>query len=259
MTAALATGPADSPATRLQPPGEGQPQQLSASELPTAQPVQPASTRAIGVRAGETRSVQETHVASGTSGRRALPYLDTVPVSEPPFDDEITSGGSTGSPLVSRVGAAPTTSRPRQETAATTNSIDPPLTAGRRTAIGASGVPPWSSESDVGVRRTGTRALPSATRSAQVFARALVEILSGRRPLAQLRVHCSPDIYAGLLDRPLPAAVCLPHLLTVRVCEPADGVAEVSAAFRRAQRVRAIAFRIQGVDGRWRITALEVG
>ncbi len=131
--------------------------------------------------------------------------------------------------------------------------------AGSRICIAATDVPPWSSESDVGVRRTGTGALPAATRTGHVLARALVEILSGRRPLAQLRVHCAPDVYAGLLERPLPAAVCLPHLLTVRVCEPADGVAEVSAAFRRAQRVRAIAFRIQGVDGRWRITALEVG
>jgi hypothetical protein len=47
--------------------------------------------------------------------------------------------------------------------------------------------------------------------------------------------------------------------MNVRVCEPADGVAEVSAVFRRADRVRAIAFRIQGVDGRWRITALQLG
>jgi hypothetical protein len=140
-----------------------------------------------------------------------------------------------------------------------TGLVNPPSTTGRRIAIGASGVPSWSSESDVGVRRTGTQALPPARRTGQMFARALVEILSGRRPLAQLRVHCAPDIYAGLVDRPTPAAVCLPHLLTVRVCEPADGVAEVSAAFRRAQRVRAIAFRMQGVDGRWRITALEVG
>lgn len=92
-----------------------------------------------------------------------------------------------------------------------------------------------------------------------MLARALVEVLSGRRPLAQLRVHCAPEIYAGLAARPSTGPLALPHLLTVRVCEPADGVAEVSAAFRRADRVRALAFRLQGVDGRWRITALQLG
>jgi hypothetical protein len=43
------------------------------------------------------------------------------------------------------------------------------------------------------------------------------------------------------------------------VCEPADGVAEVSAVFRCSHRVGAMAMRLQGVDGRWRITALQMG
>jgi len=127
------------------------------------------------------------------------------------------------------------------------------------TSITAAGVPQWSSEADIGVRRTGTQQLPAAQRAASVLARALVEVLSGRRPTAQLRVHCAPDIYAGLLERPFLGHQALPHLISVRVCEPADGVAEVSAVFRRADRVRAMAFRIQGVDGRWRITALQLG
>jgi hypothetical protein len=197
------------------------------------------------------------------------PYLDAVPASEPPYDDDIAAvpGSARQTAAPARTAPAAVTGSPNLQPTVPTVPIRALVrptatgwsTTGRRTAIGATDVPPWSSESDIGVRRTGTGALPPAARSGQVFARALVEILSGRRPLAQLRVHCAPDIYAGLLNRSLPAAVCLPHLLTVRVCEPADGVAEVSAAFKRAQRVRAIAFRLQGVDGRWRITALEVG
>jgi hypothetical protein len=109
------------------------------------------------------------------------------------------------------------------------------------------------------VQRTASEHLPPADRAARVLARALVEILSGQRPVAQLRVHCAPEIYAGLLERPFTGQQALPHILTVRVCEPADGVAEVSAAFRRAERVRAVAFRIEGVDGRWRVTALQIG
>ena len=130
---------------------------------------------------------------------------------------------------------------------------------GSATLVQASNVPPWSQEADVGVRRTTTADLPPARRSASVLARALVEVLAGRRPLGQLRVHCAPEVFAGLAERPSARSSALPHLISVKVCEPADGVAEVSAAFRRAERVRALAFRIQGVDGRWRITALEVG
>ena len=125
--------------------------------------------------------------------------------------------------------------------------------------VQSSAVPAWSDEADIGVRLTTTADLPSAERSASVLARAVIEVLSGRRPLGQLRVHCAPDVYAGAgrIGRPF-ASAALPHLVSVRVCEPADGVAEVSVAYRRAERVRALAFRIQGVDGRWRMTALQL-
>ena len=119
-------------------------------------------------------------------------------------------------------------------------------------------VPGWSQDADVGVRRTRTAELPAAERSGPVLARALVEVLCGQRPVTQLRVHCAPDVFAGLQARKIGRGA-LGHLINVRVCEPADGVAEVSVAFRRADRVRAVAFRIQGLDGRWRVTALQTG
>ena len=131
-------------------------------------------------------------------------------------------------------------------------------TAATSPLVHSSAVPAWSEEADIGVRLTTTADLPAAERSASVLARAVIEVLSGRRPLGQLRVHCAPDVYAGLADRPQFASAALPHLVSVRVCQPADGVAEVSVAYRRAERVRALAFRIQGVDGRWRMTALEL-
>lgn len=129
----------------------------------------------------------------------------------------------------------------------------------RPEVISAGSVPGWSQESDVGVTMTASAALPSAARSGAALARALLEVLAGTRPLAQLRAHCAPDVFAGLEDAPMLHGRDLPRLLTTRVCEPADGVAEVSAVFRRADRVRAMALRLQGVDGRWRITALQLG
>ena len=46
---------------------------------------------------------------------------------------------------------------------------------------------------------------------------------------------------------------------SVRVCEPADGVAEACAVVLDGGRVRALAMRLVGMDGRWRIEALQVG
>jgi hypothetical protein len=188
------------------------------------------------------------------------PYLAAVPDCEPPFDDERSAASRLQQLRLagqSRAGA----------TAART--LEDPLVRprpGQRTiglvrvpdTIADSRVPGWSQEVDIGVRRTTTAELPPATRSGPVLARALVEVLCGQRPLSQLRVHCAPEVFAGLQSRPL-ARGALGHLLNVRVCEPADGVAEISVAFRRGERVRAIAFRIQGVDGRWRVTALQTG
>ncbi len=126
------------------------------------------------------------------------------------------------------------------------------------TMVADPAVPLWSNEADVGVCRTGSAALPAARKQSTVMARALVEVLSGHRIVGQLRVHCAPDVFAGLVSREIVGGV-MPHLINVRVCEPADGIAEVSAVFRRGDRVRALAFRMQGLDGRWRITALQTG
>lgn len=214
----------------------------------------------------------------GVPGQVKRPYLAPVPDSEPPFDDEMGAGHAVHGPRpVARTAEFPavvfgTSSAPgsldpgsgiRPGSAAppvlTAAGSDGPTGAGRSAAVRAAAVPSWSAEADIGVVRTSTTQLPQVRRAAPVLARAVIEVLAGHRPAAQLRVHCTPAIYAGFGNRPAATARSLPHLLSVRVCEPADGVAEVSAVYRRADRVRALAFRLQGVDGRWRITALQLG
>ena len=236
--------------------------------------------RRVGADRGGEFPVDDTRSPS-------VPYLARVPDCEPPFDDEIEhppgirpvlrravpgqpvprpAARPTARQAVRGVAIAPVappatpTTRPA---AASTSARGTALGVTSRTAaappfVHSAGVPAWSEEADIGVRLTTTADLPSAERSASVLARAVIEVLSGRRPLGQLRVHCAPDVYAGLADRPTFPSAALPHLISVRVCEPADGVAEVSVAYRRAERVRALAFRIQGVDGRWRMTALQL-
>jgi hypothetical protein len=46
---------------------------------------------------------------------------------------------------------------------------------------------------------------------------------------------------------------------SVRVCEPVDGVAEVAAVISQGGRCRAVAARLEGVDGRWRCVHLQIG
>ena len=86
----------------------------------------------------------------------------------------------------------------------------------------------------------------------------------GVRPVAQLVRWTSLEVYAGLQRRcapsgrrPAPGRRAV--VRTVRVCLPADGVVEASAVVVARGRVQAVALRLEGLDGRWRMTALELG
>jgi hypothetical protein len=45
----------------------------------------------------------------------------------------------------------------------------------------------------------------------------------------------------------------------VRLCEPADEVAELSAVIQTGRRCRAVALRLEGTNGRWRCVRLQIG
>ncbi|HEX6936770.1 MAG TPA: Rv3235 family protein, partial [Actinomycetes bacterium] len=94
---------------------------------------------------------------------------------------------------------------------------------------------------------------------------AVVEVLAGARPVGQLVRWTSSDVYdevAGLVlvrtgsGGPEQARAMV---RSVHVTEPADGVAEVAAMVRRGVRTTAVALRLEGLDGRWQCTALELG
>ena len=156
-------------------------------------------------------------------------------------------------PIATVTGPVPPTGQPSGGPVAPNPTAYLPIT------VQAPGVPPWSTDRDIGVRRTATADLPSADISAVMLSRALIEVLAGRRSPHQLTAHCAPHVFAGILLCIPPVAHSLPRLQTVRVCEPADGVAEACAVFSRDDRVRAMAFRLEGLDGRWRIIVLQIG
>jgi hypothetical protein len=123
----------------------------------------------------------------------------------------------------------------------------------RPAALDADFGPAWSSRSDLPDPGAAGRRLVTLT----------LEALAGRRPMAQLRPLTSAGVFAALSAGRRPAWCALgtaPFVVgRVHVCEPVDGVAEVSVVARRGHRAHAVAARMEGIDGRWRCTALQVG
>lgn len=120
-------------------------------------------------------------------------------------------------------------------------------------------------DSYFGPQATGTAALPPAELWARKLIQAILEVCEGNRSADQLTRWLAPDVRERVARRGVLARrrTRRPHrtpvLRVVRLCHPADGVCEVAAVVRWGGRVRALALRMSGVDGRWLITALELG
>lgn len=118
-----------------------------------------------------------------------------------------------------------------------------------------------------GPQLTDRQDLPEPGPWARQLLQAVLESLSGRRSPTQLQYWTSWSVYRDIVQV---AGRCGPRgqravrgeivqISQVRVCEPADGVAEVCAAARRDGRWHAVAARLEGIDGRWRCVSLTVG
>ncbi len=115
---------------------------------------------------------------------------------------------------------------------------------------------------------TASHDLPEPRAWCTRLAQAAVEVLSGARPVTQLRRWTSDDVYEQLRRgvRRRSARVAEPSrrpdrpprvvVRAVRVCEVADGTVEACAVVDDGRRARALVLRIEGADGRWRCTRL---
>ncbi len=112
---------------------------------------------------------------------------------------------------------------------------------------------------------TRRRDLPDPGPVVRRLAQAFVEVMAGMRPAPQVQRHAAPDVYEVLCRR---STVSLRRtrrarrnavVRLVRVQEPADGVAEACIVVVYQDRVRAMAMRLTGLDGRWLVTNLQVG
>ena len=111
---------------------------------------------------------------------------------------------------------------------------------------------------------TPRAALPTPHPWAGRFVQALVEVLAGARPPAQLVRWTSEEVY-GEVQQQLRRSRHRTSRPGMRACvrslhvsEPADGVAEVCALVQRGTRATAVAVRLEGLDGRWKCTALAL-
>lgn len=128
-------------------------------------------------------------------------------------------------------------------------------------------VPPAQAE-ELGPAPDERPAIPNPRRFAAPFAQGVAEVLTGVRPPQQLAQVTTLDVLGQLernAGRLAPRSTVRsagrprPKVSSVRVCEPAAGVAEVCAVVDTGLRRRAIALRLELRAGRWQCTVLRVG
>ena len=121
-------------------------------------------------------------------------------------------------------------------------------------------------------RQTPRTQLPDPKPWAGRLVQAIVEVVSGMRPVSQLVRWTSADVYESVQThmRKEPSLAALPARVgsrsrfpevvrSVHASEPVDGIAEICAILQQGRRCRAIALRLEGLDGRWQCTALHIG
>jgi len=129
--------------------------------------------------------------------------------------------------------------------------------------------PRFDSDDFFGHQPAPTSTLPDPAPLLENLTRCVVEILAGARELEQISRWLSDDVYRHLLTRVVISArarqakgqaVVRPafSIGSTTVCEPRDGVVEAVVIVRGRARARAVAIRLEGLDRRWRATAIHV-
>jgi hypothetical protein len=116
---------------------------------------------------------------------------------------------------------------------------------------------------------TSTSSLPNPVPLMENLARCVLEVLAGARELDQLSRWVADDVYRHLLKRVVlssrarqargtPAGRPSFRIGNTITCEPADGVVEGVVIVHGKARTRAVAIRLEGLDKRWRASAINV-
>lgn len=120
-----------------------------------------------------------------------------------------------------------------------------------------------------GYQPSTTSALPDPSPLIENLTRAVIEILAGARDLEQISRWVTDDVYRHLLKRVVLSARARqatgrkagrPHFTigSISQFEPRDGAVEAVVIVHNRTRTRAVAVRLEGLDNRWRATAINV-
>lgn len=120
-----------------------------------------------------------------------------------------------------------------------------------------------------GHQPTPTAELPDPEPLLTNLALRVVEVLFGAREIDQLARWVTADVYEHLQKRVLIGTKARlvsgqtslrPHLQlgSCLTCEPRDGIVEGTVIVHTRARARAVAIRLEGLDHRWRASAIHV-
>jgi hypothetical protein len=104
---------------------------------------------------------------------------------------------------------------------------------------------------------TSAADLPDIHEMTFQFIHNVLEIWAGRRSASQVQAMCHHLIYADL-QRKAGQQKLVGRIRKIKVTEPLDGIIESTVTVRYDDRLRAVAIRFEGLDGRWLCTALTL-
>ncbi|HEY5202939.1 MAG TPA: Rv3235 family protein [Acidothermaceae bacterium] len=228
--------------------------------LPSCNPQPPFDDEVVTSTPSDV-APHRTPVSDSDHGQRALRLVFALPSglpARPELPDTLREGAPHTTPDLRLL---PTLNGPG-DTAVVALEPRAPRRQGRRETV----------EEEFGPQKTATTLLPAPTPWAGRLVQAMIEVVSGVRPVSQLVRWTTAPVYEELcarVARPVAAtgagsrAIATTRLAevvrSIRVSEPRDGVAEVCAIVQQGPRCRAIALRLEGIDGRWQCTALQIG
>lgn len=114
-----------------------------------------------------------------------------------------------------------------------------------------------------------TSELPNPEASLKALATGVVEVIAGSRPIDQLSRLLTDDVYQRLSHRAKLARISREELgqktlhqnfsvHNMMNASPRDGVIESVVLLNSQRRIRAVTIRLEGINNRWRATAVSV-
>lgn len=104
---------------------------------------------------------------------------------------------------------------------------------------------------------TSASDLPAIEPLIQQFVHNLVEVWAGRRSALQLQSICHYKLFSEL-QKNAGSLKEVGRVRKSRITQPLDGVCEATVTLRFGERLRVVAIRFEGLDGRWLCTHLNL-